>query len=129
MVGPTPPALPAAPAPAPPPAPATITIEEFRRVVLRVGRVLEAADHPNANRLLVLKVDIGDGEVRQIVAGIKQWYAPFQLVGKSVLIVANLQPAALRGVQSQGMMLAATSGGEVIVCTTDKEAVPGSPVS
>lgn len=114
----------------PPPAPpATITIDEFRKVELRIGKVLEAAEHTNANKLLVVKVDLGNGEVRQVVSGIKQWYAPADLVGKTVIIVANLQPAVIRGVESRGMLLAATSGPDVIVCTTVKEAAPGSKVS
>jgi methionyl-tRNA synthetase len=120
-----------APAPAPPPppaAPATITIDDFRKIVLKVGKVVEAATHTNANKLLVLKVDIG-GEIRQVVSGIRQWYAPEQLVGKSVILVANLAPAQLRGVESQGMVLAASSGDQVILLSPEKEAAPGSKVS
>jgi methionyl-tRNA synthetase len=138
MVGPTSapdgasagkPAPPAPAVPASPPPPAGITIDEFKKVELRIGKVLEAAEHTNANKLLVLKVDLGNGEVRQVVSGIKQWYAPADLVGKTVIIVANLQPAVIRGVESRGMLLAATSGPDVIVCTTVKEAAPGSKVS
>lgn len=137
MVGPTPlpsppegtaPAGKPAPAPVPPAAPVTITIDDFKKVTLKIGKVVESAIHPNADKLLVLKVDLG-GETRQIVSGIRQWYAPEQMTGKTVVIVANLQPAKLRGVESQGMLLAASSGGEVIVCTTDKEALPGSKVT
>lgn len=122
----------AAPAPAPAPvpaAPATITIDDFKKVELRVGKVLECAEHANANKLLVLKVDLGNGDVRQIVSGIKQWYQPADLVGKSVIIVANLAPAVLRGVESRGMLLAASSGDQVIVLTPSKDAAPGSKVS
>jgi methionine--tRNA ligase beta chain len=136
MVGPTPPASgdpaagkPAAPVPPPAPAaPSTIAIDDFRKVVLKVGKVVEATAHTNANKLLVLKVDIG-GEVRQVVSGIKQWYAPEQLVGKSVIVVANLAPAMLRGVESQGMVLAASSGDQVILLSPEKDAAPGSKVS
>ena len=106
-----------------------IAIEDFRKVELKIGRVLEASDHPNADRLLVLKVDVGEELPRQIVAGIKAHYAADQLVGKSVIVVSNLQPATLRGVESQGMVLACTSGANVIVMTPDREAMPGSPVS
>jgi len=122
---------PAAPAPVPPPpaASATITIDDFKKVVLKVGKVVEATAHTNANKLLVLKVDLGNGETRQVVSGIKQWYAPEQLVGKSVIIVANLAPAVLRGVESQGMVLAASSGDQVILLSPEKEAAPGSKVS
>jgi methionyl-tRNA synthetase len=128
MAGPVPPTPPSGPAPAAA-APAEIGIEDFKKVSLRVGRVLEAAEHPNAQKLLVLKVDLGGGDVRQIVSGIKPWYAPADLVGKAVIVVANLRPATLRGVESRGMILAATSGAEVVVCTTLKDAAPGSPVS
>ncbi|HUR38691.1 MAG TPA: methionine--tRNA ligase subunit beta [Planctomycetota bacterium] len=124
------PVPPSAPVPAPPPAaPASITIDDFKKVVLRVGKVVEASAHANANKLLVLKVDLGNGEVRQVVSGIKQWYAPEQLVGKSVILVANLAPAVLRGVESQGMVLAATSGDQVILLSPEKDAAPGSKVS
>jgi|SRR5579862_697692 len=124
---------PAAPVPPPPPpapaAPATITIDDFKKVVLKVGKVVEASAHTNANKLLVLKVDLGGGEIRQVVSGIKQWYAPDQLVGKSVILVANLAPAVLRGVESQGMVLAASSGDQVILLSPEKDAAPGSKVS
>jgi methionyl-tRNA synthetase len=124
-------AAPPAPTPPPPPptGPATITIDDFKKVSLKIGKVIECADHSNAQKLLVLKVDLGGGDFRQVVSGIKQWYQPAQLVGKCVIIVSNLQPAMLRGVESRGMLLATSSGGEVIVCTPEKEAVPGSPVT
>lgn len=72
-----------------------------------VGLVLSAEKHPNADRLLVLKVDIGEAQPRQIVAGIAKVYDPEVLVGKRIIVVANLAPAKLRGVESQGMLLAA----------------------
>jgi methionyl-tRNA synthetase len=86
---------------------AEITIDEFRRVELRVATITSAAPHPNADRLVVLAVDLG-GEQRQLVAGIRADYAPEQLVGKQIVVVANLAPATLRGVESQGMLLAAS---------------------
>jgi len=91
-----------------------ITIEQFQQVELRVGIVKEAAAHPNADRLLVLKVDLGTEE-RQIVAGIRAHYEPETLVGTQVVVVANLAPATLRGVESQGMLLAASSEGALAV--------------
>ncbi|MBV8879861.1 MAG: methionine--tRNA ligase subunit beta [Planctomycetaceae bacterium] len=121
--------VPAAPVPPSPAAPSSIGIDDFKKVVLKVGKVLEATAHTNANKLLVLKVDLGGGEVRQVVSGIKQWYAPEQLVGKSVVLVANLAPVVLRGVESQGMVLAATSGDQVILLSPEKEAAPGAKVS
>jgi methionyl-tRNA synthetase len=118
MVGPS--------APAAVPAPAPLSIDDFKKIVLKVGKVLECTDHANANKLLVLKVDLGGGDVRQVVSGIKPWYQPAQLVGKSVIVVTNLQPVQLRGVESQGMVLAASSGADVILCAPEKDAVPGS---
>lgn len=119
------PAADAAPAPAGPP---QIAIDEFKKVVLKVGKVVECGNHPNADRLLVLKVDLG-GETRQIVSGIRKWYEPDALVGRSVIVVANLKPAKLRGEESQGMVLAASSGDNVILLQPDKDAAPGSAVS
>lgn len=129
---PTPPIPPSpAPAPAPAPQPAgppTIGIEDFKKVDLKVGKVVEAKEHSNADRLLVLKVDLGT-ETRQIVSGIRQWYQAADLVGRSVIVVTNLQPRKMRGEESQGMVLAASSGDAVILLAPDKDAAPGSPVS
>lgn len=95
---------------------AMVTIDEFRRLDLRVATVTAASPHPKADRLLVLRVDLG-GETRQLVAGIRGHYAPDALVGKQIVVVANLEPALLRGVESQGMLLAASdpSGGLALV--------------
>lgn len=105
-----------------------INIEEFRKIELRVGVVKTAEAHPNADRLLVLKVDLGTEE-RQIVAGIRAHYQPEELVGKQVVIVANLEPAMLRGVESQGMVLAASDGERVVVLSPEKVVGPGAKVS
>jgi len=108
----------------------TIQFADFTRLDLRVARVIEAADHPNADRLLVLKVDLGD-EQRQICAGLKGRYTPEQLVGRNLVIVANLAPRTMRGVESQGMLLAASSDDhtQVITITTSEDIAPGSRVS
>jgi methionyl-tRNA synthetase len=82
-----------------------------------VATVTAAEPHPNADRLLVLRVDLG-GEQRQIVAGIRAHYPPETLVGRQVVVVANLEPAMLRGVESQGMLLAASSGDRVVLDRT-----------
>jgi methionyl-tRNA synthetase len=83
-----------------------IDIDHFAKVELRVGRVVEAGPHPNADRLLVMQVDTGDPEPRQIVAGIRADWEPEDLVGRNLIVCCNLKPAKLRGVESQGMMLA-----------------------
>jgi len=104
-----------------------ITIDQFRAVELRVGTVRAAEPHPNADRLLVLRVDVG-GEERQLVAGIRAHYDPAALVGRQVIVVANLEPAKLRGVESQGMVLAASDGERVILLRPDEPAAPGALV-
>jgi len=105
-----------------------INIEEFRKLELRVGVVKSAEVHPKADRLLVLKVDLGTEE-RQIVAGIRAHYQPEELVGRQVVVVANLEPAVLRGVESQGMVLAASDEGRVVVLSPEKAVAAGSKVS
>lgn len=118
-----------APAPSSPPQiPPVISIEEFQRLALRLGVVTAAQDHPNADRLLVLTVDVGDGPPRQIVAGIKGFYEASALVGKAVVVVTNLKPATLRGVESQGMILAASDGASLTLVTPERLLRPGSVV-
>jgi methionyl-tRNA synthetase len=108
--------------------PDPISYDDFAKLDLRVAKVLEARPHPNAERLLLLQVDVGD-EQKQIVAGIRQHYTPEQLVGKRIVIVNNLAPVMLRGETSNGMLLAATSGERVIVLTPDDpECAPGAKV-
>ena len=119
---------PAAPAPAPPPGPARITIDDFRKLEFKTGKVLECVPHSNADKLYVLKVDVG-GETRQIVSGIRAYYQAEELVGKTVVVVTNLQSAMLRGIESQGMVLAASGAGTVSLRTPGKEVPPGSKVS
>lgn len=92
--------------------PTSITIDDFAKVELRVGQVLSADRIPNADRLLKLSVDVGEGQPRQILAGIAQWYEPDGLVGRKIVVVANLQPRKMRGLESQGMLVAASVGDE-----------------
>jgi methionine--tRNA ligase beta chain len=107
---------------------ATITIDDFRTIELRVATITAAEPHPNADRLMVLKIDLGS-EQRQLVAGIKAHYDPATLVGRQIVVVANLQPATLRGVESQGMLLAASDAeGHLAFVTPEKPIAPGSPV-
>jgi len=106
---------------------ATIAIDDFRKIELKVATITAVEPHPNADKLLVLQIDLGT-EQRQICAGIRSHYSPEQLVGKQIVVVANLATAKLRGMESQGMLLAASSGDQVIVLTPDKPALAGSPV-
>jgi methionyl-tRNA synthetase len=106
-----------------------ITIEEFARVDLRVGTIREAKPHPNADRLLVLSVDLGEPEPRQLVAGIRAAYDVRSLPGQQVVVVANLRPATLRGVASQGMLLAASDSEGLAVLAPARRFKPGTKVS
>lgn len=110
--------------------PETISFEDFKKVDLRVARVVEAKDHPNADKLLILQVDLGS-ETRQLVAGLKGHYEPADLLGKSIVVVTNLAPRKVRGEESQGMLLAAVSADEsqVILLSPMAEIAPGASVS
>jgi methionyl-tRNA synthetase len=127
-----PPSPPGAAGPAAsPPAPAAaagtaeIGIDEFARVELRTARIAAAERVQGADKLLKLTVDLG-GETRTIVAGIAARYAPESLVGKTIVVVANLKPAKLRGVVSQGMLLAASdAAGQPYILTTEEPVPPG----
>ena len=105
-----------------------ITIDDFKKVELRTAEVLSAEPHPNADRLWVLKLRLGT-EDRQIVAGIRGHYEAADHVGKTIVVVANLQPAMLRGVESQGMLLAVRDGEKVVALTTDTPTATGLLVS
>ena len=107
----------------------TVTIQDFARLDLRVGTVTSAEPHPNATKLLVLKVNLGELGERQRGAGLKAYYEPEQLLGRRIVVIANLEPAVLRGVESQGMLLAASSEGQVVFLTPEKEIAPGAKVS
>ncbi len=110
--------------------PETISYEDFVKIKMRVGRIVECGDHPKADKLLVLKVDLGD-EQRQLCAGIKGHYKPQDLVGTNIIVVTNLASRTMRGVESQGMLLAACTPDQshVILLTTREPIAPGSPVS
>jgi methionyl-tRNA synthetase len=106
-----------------------ITIDDFKKVELKVATVKAAELHPNANKLLVLKLALGESE-RQVVSGIRQSYPdPQALVGKQVILIANLEPATIRGVESQGMILATQDASGISVLAPDRAVQPGSAVS
>lgn len=133
---------PAAPAPQPAAQPASkpqITFDEFAKVDLRIARILQAENHPSADRLFKLQVDDGSGTPRQICAGIRGHYTAEQLVGKTIVIVANLAPRVIRGEESRGMLLAASDAPKdpanpsadrrVVLLTPTSDIPPGSIVS
>ncbi len=105
-----------------------ISIDDFRKIELKVATIKSVEPHPNADKLLVLQIDLG-GEQRQICAGIRNHYTPDELVGKQIVVVANLETAKLRGLDSQGMLLAASDEDRVIVLTPEKSVHAGAKVS
>ena len=120
-----------------------ITLDDFRKIELKVAKILEVTPHPSADRLYVLKVDLGlvekkdevtgeitsAPEIRELVAGIRLYYQPEELVGKQVIVLVNLQPATIRGIASNGMLLATKNGDQLAVLTLDRPIPEGSPVS
>ncbi len=108
-----------------------ISIEQFKEIDLRVATVASAEPVPGAEKLLQLQVDLGE-ERRQLVAGIAQQYKPQELLGRQIVVVANLKPAVIRGVESRGMLLAAVwrgGGEELSLVTVDREPPNGARVS
>ena len=105
----------------------TISIDRFFETELRVARIIAADPIEGADRVLKLRVDLGD-EQRQLVAGVAQSYESQDLIGKSIIVVANLQPARIRGVESQGMLLAADVDGRPVVATFEETVPPGTRV-
>lgn len=105
-----------------------ITIEDFDKIELKVAEIVEVKDHPKADKLLILKLKVGDEE-RQVVSGIKEFYSPEDLVGKKVVIVANLKPIKLRGEESKGMILAAEKDGKLTLVSTLEDIQSGATIS
>ena len=105
-----------------------ISIEDFAKVELKVAKVLEASNIEGANKLLKLKLKVGNEE-KQVVSGIAKHYEPSDLIGKNVIFVANLKPAKLRGIDSEGMILAASDKKDLSLITIDKDIADGTIVS
>jgi len=99
--------------------------EDFKKIEIKTARIIEARVHPGADRLYVLDIDIGT-EKRQIVAGIRNYYGVEELVGKNIAVVLNLEPAVIRGIESNGMLLAASNDQGLSILTLDKDISPGS---
>jgi len=108
-----------------------IPFSDFAKLDLRVGKILKVEDHPDADKLYVLSVDLGEEEPRTIIAGLKNHYKAEDLEDKSAVFVANLEAAKLRGIESNGMILAASSEDKssVIFITPEKDIAPGSKIS
>ena len=104
-----------------------LTFDEFKKVELRTAKILAAEEIPGADRIWKLSIDLGS-EKKQIVAGIKQFYTSEALLGRTIIVVNNLTPSVIRGVESQGMLLAAKDSGALTILTVDKDVPPGSVV-
>jgi methionyl-tRNA synthetase len=105
-----------------------VKFEDFKKLNIRIAKVLKVEEHPNADKLYVLTVTTGEAE-KTIVAGIRQHYKPEELTGKSIVMIDNLEPAVIRGVASNGMLLATKDGQSLAILVPEREIKIGSPVS
>ena len=105
-----------------------ISFDEFKRMDLRIGKVLEVENIEGAKKLYKLRVDLGDREIT-LVAGLKEFYTEDDLKGKEIVVIANLEPATIRGIKSEGMLLAAVEDGKPVLLIPEKEVPPGTKIS
>jgi len=105
-----------------------LPFDDFLKVDLRIGRIVDIKEHPKADKLYIVSVDMGEGTPRQLVAGLRKHYTKEEMLGKDIVVVSNLQPANMRGVVSNGMLLAAEMDGVVSLLTLDRPVKPGSKV-
>ena len=106
-----------------------LKFDEWKKVDLRIGKVKSVKDHPNADKLYIIMVDLGEGEHDiQIVSGLKEHYDKDDLLDKQIVVIKNLEPVMLRGVESQGMLLAGVFKEKVVLLQPDKEIETGSKV-
>lgn len=108
-----------------------ISYEDFEKLDLRVGKILSVEEHPKASKLYILKVDLNESEPRTIIAGLKPFYAKSDLLNKKAIFIVNLAPRELRGIESDGMILAASSNNreKVIFLAPEKDIEVGSKIS
>ncbi len=104
-----------------------ITYEDFKKLELKCAKIVEVKEHPQADRLYIVTIDVGS-EKKDIVAGIRNFYKPEELKGKNVVVVNNLEPAVIRGVESKGMLLAASEGGALSIITLDRDMPAGAGI-
>lgn len=105
-----------------------IEFNEWQKMDLRVAEILEVQDHPDADKLYVLKIKIGNEE-KTIVAGIRKHYTKEDLIGQKIIVFTNLKPAVLRGIKSEGMLLAASKDGKVVLLTPEDDIDSGAKIS
>lgn len=104
-----------------------VTYDDFKKLDFKTAKIVDVKDHSSADRLYVVEIDLGS-EKRQVVAGIKNHYSPDELIGKNVVVVTNLEPATIRGVESKAMLLAASDDNTMAVLTLDRDMPPGSSI-
>ncbi|MFC1646244.1 methionine--tRNA ligase subunit beta [Candidatus Omnitrophota bacterium] len=104
-----------------------ITINDFKNFQIRIATIKEANDHPNADKLYVLVVDLGDKQ-KQLVAGVKSSYTKESLVGRQIAMIDNLEPAVIRGIESQGMLLAAQDDSGIVILSPERNVKEGSMI-
>jgi len=106
-----------------------ISLDDFKKLDLRIAKILKAEKMEGSDKLLKIQIDLGY-EQRQILAGISQFYEPEKLIGKEIAVLANLEPKTIRGLESNGMLLAATdTDDQIAILTPEKELTPGSKIS
>jgi len=104
-----------------------ISFDDFKKLEIRIAEIISAEEHPDADKLLLLKINIGDEE-RNVVAGIKAHYNPDELIGKKVTVITNLEPATIRGQESQAMILVASNDDGLCLIVPEKDITPGAIV-
>ena len=104
-----------------------VSFDDFKNVDLRIAEIVDVSDHPNADKLYVLKILVGSEE-KQIVAGIRSSYEKEQLKGRKIVVVNNLEPATIRGEESNGMLLAASDSGTPVILVPERDVPPGTEI-
>ena len=104
-----------------------VSFEEFKKLDIRIAKILEVKEHPNADKLFILKIDTGEKQ-KQIVAGIRNFYKKQDLLGKQIVVIDNLEPVTIRGESSEGMLLAAQGDDSISVLIPDRSIRTGAKV-
>ena len=105
-----------------------VSFDEFKKIELKIAKILKAEDIPGKDKLVKLEIDIGEENPRTLIAGLKPVYSAKELVGKTIVVVANLEPATIAGIESNGMLLAADSESGAILLSVDRDTEPGTSI-